>query len=81
VAGCSEQDCVRGFGFFERLVGDRLALFPDRHPAYPALFVGERHPEVLRRDVHHRPGGLYDLRSDAVAREQEYVERIAHFSS
>jgi hypothetical protein len=81
VAGRPEQDSVRGFGFLEGLVGDRFALFPDRHPAYSALFIGERHSKVLRSDVHHRPGGLYDLRSDAVAREQEYVERIAHLSS
>jgi hypothetical protein len=36
---------------------------------------------MVRRDIYHRPGGPYDLRPDAVAREQEYVERVAHLSS
>jgi hypothetical protein len=68
MADRSEQDGVRGFGSLERLLRNRLAFFSDRRPTDLAILVGERNPEVFRRDVHYRPGGPDDLRPDAVAR-------------
>src|ERR671917_2030496 len=69
MADSSEQDSVRSPRPLQRLFRDRLAFFPDRCSPYLALLVGELYAEVPGGGVHHRPGGLDDLRSDAVARQ------------
>src|SRR5215216_2544808 len=77
----AEQDRVGGAGRFESPCGDGLAFLADGRAAYPAFFVAHFDAEVVRRCIDDLTRGSDHLGSDAVAREEQYVERISHSGS
>jgi hypothetical protein len=77
VADRAEQDRVRGEGGLERLLRDGFALFADGRATDPAFPVAYLDAEVLGRGVYDLARGPDHLRSDAVAGEQQYLERAS----